>query len=133
MVLMVVSMERFQGRQNTKQRIESVSYKFALFPVVFCYQTKLTFRAVVRGEAFPFLEVAEQLHRAAGFPYGVLAVFRRPHELLGRPEGLVAEGHRGVDDVLAIAADDYESAGTKVSAFSWRIMLRVNAYRPFGL
>lgn len=73
----------------------------------------LTFSAVVRRKTLPFLKVSEQFHRAAGFPDGVLAVFGGPHELLGRTERLVSEGHRGVDDVLAITADDYESVRKK--------------------
>lgn len=68
-----------------------------------------TFGAVVRREALPLLEVPEQLNRAAGLPHRVLAVLRGPHELLRRAEGLVAEGHRRVDDVLAVAAHDDES------------------------
>ena len=66
-------------------------------------------RAEAGLERLALLEVLEYLDLGA-VAYRVLGRVVRPDELLRRAVGLVAQRHRRVDDVLAVAAHDHEAA-----------------------
>jgi hypothetical protein len=64
-------------------------------------------------ERLALLEVLKDLDSGGVFADGILRRVRGPDKLLAGPEGLVAQGHRGVDDVLAVAAHDHETGEMK--------------------
>ena len=71
--------------------------------------TKDVFGAEARLEGFPLLEVLEYLDLTA-VADGVLRRVVGPDELLGRSVGFVAQRHRCIDDILAVAAHYHEAA-----------------------
>ena len=69
------------------------------------------FRGEGGAETDRLLEVAVDDDLAAGLPGGVVASAQgRPDEVQGRPEGLVAQGLGGVNDVVTVSHSGHEAA-----------------------
>ncbi len=109
--------------KNESNRIKTLSctgpIRYLIFPVVKGkagngldsqqIAAKNILGSELRLEGLPLLEVLKELNTGGGLPDSVLRGVGGPHELLGRPEGLVSQRHSGVDDILAIAAHNHKS------------------------